>query len=97
MDFRAYFTGMDTAGRQAFADRANASVAYISCHLISKPPRKVPLLTHIVTLAEASQGNCTLAEVLDHFMLKVDADRLPPSGQAQAMPAGSGEQAAAST
>lgn len=67
MKYRDYFQGLNPRQRDAYARRAATSVGYIQTHLMSTPPRKVPRRELLRALASATQGRCSLEEVLAHF------------------------------
>lgn len=74
MDFRDFYLNLKHEERAEYAKRAATSPNYIQCHLIGKPPRKIPRLSAIKALADATEGACSINEVVGHFMLKVEHD-----------------------
>ena len=65
MNFKTYYRSLDRKGREDYAQKANTSVQYIDGHLIHR--RKIPQKKLMNALADASNGNVTLAEVVGHF------------------------------
>lgn len=73
MEFRTYFTSLDSDGRKRFAKRARTSVMYIQLHLMATPPRKVPRPDLMRRLVDATQGACSMRDVLNHFYAEAAA------------------------
>jgi hypothetical protein len=65
MDLRTYFYGLDPTEREAFARRAQTTVEYIQCHLITR--RKIPRPDSMRKLAAASQDQVSLDDLLACF------------------------------
>ncbi|MGH8592902.1 MAG: hypothetical protein ACREV3_03320 [Gammaproteobacteria bacterium] len=65
MDLRTYFYGLDPIEREAFAQRAETTVGYIQCHLITR--RKIPRLHSMRKLAAASDNRVSLDDLLAYF------------------------------
>jgi len=65
MDLRTYFYGLNPIEREAFARRAETTVGYIQCHLITR--RKVPRLKSMHKLAAASENRVSLDDLLAYF------------------------------
>jgi|GEM_PF-6882399 len=70
MRFPDYFKSLSQAEREDFAQRAQLSPQYVTCHLISTPPRKMPRLPTLQRLAAASKGNVSMDEIIEHFTLE---------------------------
>lgn len=66
MEFREYYLSLTEDQREAYAERAGTTIGYMP-QLIAVPPFKTPKPDLMRRLAEASEGNVTLPEVLDHF------------------------------
>jgi len=66
-DFRAYYFGLSKRKRQEFANRAGYDPEYIRDHLASIPPRRIPDLRQLRKLAEASRGDLSIHQIMDHF------------------------------
>lgn len=67
MKYRDYFSGLHADQREAYAQRAGTSAAYVQIHLMASPPRKIPRPELLRSLAEATEGACTFQDVLAHF------------------------------
>ncbi len=65
MDLRTYFYGLDPIEREAFARRAETTVGYIQCHLITR--RKIPRVKSMRKLAAASENRVSLDDLLAYF------------------------------
>lgn len=65
MNFKTYYRGLEQPEREAFAKRANTSADYINIHLISR--NKIPRKKLMESLADASNGCVSYAEVVDYF------------------------------
>ena len=59
--------GMTADQRKAYASRAGTTAYYIKTHLVSVPPRKVPREGLMRGLAQASNGDLSMGDVLAHF------------------------------
>lgn len=67
MILRAYYDSLNSKEKMAYAERAGTSSQYIQIHLMSAPPRKVPRPDLMRQLVDATDGACSLEEVLSHF------------------------------
>ena len=69
MNLRDYFYGLSPAERDAFADRAGTSAAYLTFHLIPsrRKPDRFPHIKLQRRLVAASKGGITLDAVRTHF------------------------------
>lgn len=69
MNLQDYYRSLDADEREAFALRAKTSRAYIEIHLMAPDMgrRKTPRQALMKALAEASDGNCSMTDVLAHF------------------------------
>ncbi|MGH8761239.1 MAG: hypothetical protein ACREVW_17315 [Burkholderiales bacterium] len=65
MDLRTYYYGLNAAEREAFARRAQTTVGYIQCHLITR--RKIPRPNSMRKLAAASGDRVSLDDLLVYF------------------------------
>ncbi len=65
MDLRTYYYGLATTEREAFARRAQTTVGYIQCHLITR--RKIPRPSSMRKLATASENRISLDDLLAYF------------------------------
>ncbi len=61
-----YWSDLDQAERQDFADKSNFSADYINTHLIHR--RKIPPLAALKRLADASNGELTYHGLCDFFI-----------------------------
>lgn len=66
MRFRDYYLSLSAEEREAYATRAGTTVKYLP-QLTNERPFKVPKDDLLRRLAEASEGNVSLEEVLSHF------------------------------
>ena len=76
VDLRTYYYALDAAEREAFARRAQTTVGYIQCHLITR--RKIPRPNSMRKLAAASENRVTLDDLLAYFY---KADHYSPESQ----------------
>jgi len=68
MKFNDYISEMaNTNCLDQYAINAGTTANYLKTHLICSPPRKIPRKKLLKSLAEASEGNVSFQEVLDHF------------------------------
>lgn len=65
-DLYSYWSNLNQSEREKFAANSEFSVAYINTHLIHK--RKVPPLSALKRLAEASDGELTYHGLCDFFI-----------------------------
>ena len=65
-DLYNYWSNLNQSEREVFAADSNFSVAYINTHLIHK--RKVPPLSALKRLADASNGELTYHGLCDFFI-----------------------------
>ena len=65
MSFRIYYLSLDTKSKQSFAHRAGTTTNYIESHLLNR--YKLPRPKLMINLANASQGQITLAELTNFF------------------------------
>ncbi len=70
MELKTYYRELSPAERKQYADRAGTETEYIRIHLIppNNPPDRMPRKDLLRSLAEASEGNVSLGEVLEHFL-----------------------------
>ena len=75
MDLKTYFYGLSPEEREAFARRAETTVGYLRCHLITR--RKIPRPESMQKLAAASQRQVSLDDLLTYFYApyKLDSDQ----------------------
>lgn len=70
MRLEDYYRGLRGKERDSFAARAGTTRAYIEIHLLADPQRRKTPRRHLMErLASASQGKCSLEEVLAHFFV----------------------------
>lgn len=74
MKLKTYYRQLNHNERQAYALRARTTINYLDNHLI--PGRKLPRQDLLKRLAEASEGNVELDDVLDHFFKQPEANSL---------------------
>lgn len=68
MKFEEYYRSLRGKERDRYAQRAGTTRAYIEAHLLAPPERrKVARKKLVEGLAAASDGNCTVSEILEHF------------------------------
>lgn len=69
MRLQDYYRSLSGPEREAFAARANTTRAYIEIHLLALDAgrRKTPRPELMRALHEASNGACSMNEVLSHF------------------------------
>jgi len=67
MNFRDYYLSLEPEEREAYADRAGTTPAYIYCHLIRTPPTRVPTIKKIKRLADATSGDITFEALVEYF------------------------------
>ena len=85
MNIVKYFQTLDEAGKQAFADKVGTSVGYLRAHILSAKGgfRKRPKDELIVRLVMASEGQVSLDEAIDYFLVspvkKLAAELAAPS------------------
>lgn len=65
MNLRQYITNLDGHALQAYAERCGIAPSYLRLHV--KYASKDPSVSLIKSLARESQGDVSLAEVLEHF------------------------------
>lgn len=65
-DLYNYWSNLNQSEREAFAANSEFSTAYINTHLIHK--RKVPPLSALKRLADASNGELTYHGLCDFFI-----------------------------
>lgn len=65
-NLRKYWLSLSPEQRQKFADSSVLSAEYINTHLIHR--RKIPSLSAIKRLADASNGNLDYHELCDFFV-----------------------------
>ncbi|OLF55220.1 hypothetical protein [Pseudomonas chlororaphis] len=65
MKLRDYITGMDSQALATYAKRCRIADSYLRLHV--KYASKDPSVSLIKALAHESDGNVSLAEVLEHF------------------------------
>jgi hypothetical protein len=65
MKLREYIDLMDADALKAYAERCQIATSYLRLHV--KYASKDPSVSLIKSLARESQGNVSLAEVLEHF------------------------------
>lgn len=65
-DLYKYWSNLDHSERELFANESGFSVAYINTHLIHR--RKVPPLSALKRLSEASEGELTYHGLCDFFI-----------------------------
>lgn len=71
MTFRDYFRSLSTDAQEEYAKRAGTTANYIRCHLVSDRPRKVPRRELMESLAAASGGHVSVADLVRHFYPEV--------------------------
>ena len=65
MKLRDYINQLDSEALAAYAERCRIAVSYLRLHV--KYASKDPSVTLIKALARESEGDVSLAEVLEHF------------------------------
>ena len=65
MDFKTYYLGLTKRERETYARRAGTTTGYIQSHLVSR--NKIPRKPTIERLAAASQGACSVDDLLAYF------------------------------
>lgn len=65
MKLRNYIDCLDPDARIAYAERCQIALSYLRLHV--KYATKDPSVSLIKSLARESEGNVSLAEVLEHF------------------------------
>jgi hypothetical protein len=73
MKLRQYIHKLDSEAQTAYAERCRIAVSYLRLHV--KYASKDPSVALIKALARESEGNVSLAEVLEHFGV-IDSDPL---------------------
>ena len=71
MDFETYYRSLPRPERLAFASRADTSCEYIEIHLLAKDlkRRKTPRKDLMERLAAASNGACSIEDIVTFFFL----------------------------
>ena len=64
--FKTFITSLSKEEREEYAVRAGTTFFYLNIHL--RNARKVPRRPLLKRLAEASNGQCSYEDVVDHFM-----------------------------
>ena len=68
MDFEEFYRSLRGKERDEFADRAGTTRAYIESHLLAPVERrKVPRRPLLESLAEATDGKCSVSDLLSYF------------------------------
>ncbi|MBD9599235.1 hypothetical protein IB252_05210 [Pseudomonas sp. PDM10] len=65
MKLRDYIGGLDSHALAAYAGRCGIAISYLRLHV--KYASKDPSVSLIKSLTRESQGNVSLADVLEHF------------------------------
>lgn len=69
-DLHTYWRQLSPLQKVQFADKSELSVKYIETHLIHK--RKIPYLPTIEKMAEASEGQLSIHDLVDFFIKKAE-------------------------
>ena len=68
MKLLEYYRGLDRAGKDAFAARAQTTRRYLDVHIMrSDAPTREAGDRFKRQLADASEGNCSMLDVFEHF------------------------------
>ena len=80
MDFIRYWRSRTPQEKEAFAKRAGTTMSHMRTHVVASAKfRTLPLKKNLIRLWVATEGECTLKEVVEHFL--GDLDGVKPSSE----------------
>lgn len=70
MNIATYFRKLSDSDKKTFAAKAGTTVGYLSAHVLGLKVRKKPKDELIIRLVAAANGNVTLDEAIDYFLVQ---------------------------
>jgi len=82
MEFSRFWRSLEPAQKKAFCQRAGVPESHMRSHIVTKQKyQTMPHRPRLLRLWQATDGDCTLAEVVEHFIGPLDRTTPTPEQQ----------------